>query len=95
MLLINNSVRIFVPSITQKIKAMYLEGVHHQPKKESLLPLVGKHIVYLCSSDIDKSGRGYFFPKSGTIEGFHRNCVVIDGNHIAMSSIKEIVTKAA
>lgn len=30
--------------------------------------LVGKRVEYLRDSDIDKSGRGYFFPRVGTIE---------------------------
>lgn len=51
--------------------------------------MIGKKIRYLTTSDIDKSGRGYFFPRVGTISDFYRNQVCIDGNYIYISNIIE------
>lgn len=50
-----------------------LEGTsikHLLSTKEGRTSLVGKEVVYLTSSDIDRSGRGYFFPRYGMIAGF-------------------------
>lgn len=51
----------------------YLEGtsvIHLLITKEGRSSLVGKHVQYIREVDIDKSGRGYFFPRAGMIAGF-------------------------
>lgn len=53
--------------------------------------LIGKRVQFLRRWDIDKSGRGYFFPKYGTVTGAHRTNIEIDGDMVAMSDIVEMV----
>lgn len=50
-----------------------LEGTsikHLLSTKEGRASLIGKDVIYLTSADIDRSGRGYFFPRYGMIAGF-------------------------
>jgi len=55
---------------------------------------IGKYCVYLTSADIDKSGRGYFFPRYGTITNVSGRRVTIDGyREIEIKSLKEIAVK--
>lgn len=71
---------------------MYLEGNHitlETPKQAKAY--IGKQVQYLRGCDIDKSGRGYFFPKMGeVIEVYDRN-INISGSWIAFSQIREII----
>lgn len=43
----------------------YLTG--EQIDKSTLKTKVGQRFIYLLSRDIDKSGRGYYFPRIGTL----------------------------
>lgn len=52
---------------------------------------IGKKVTYLTSRDIDYSGRGYFFPRIGTIQGTYRRSIIIDEEYIPINSMKEIV----
>ena len=63
----------------------YLKGENITPKtaKEARL-LLGKYVQYLCKSDIDRSGRGYFFPRYGKI-------VEVEGKNIAINYSQNFV----
>jgi hypothetical protein len=52
--------------------------------------LIGKNVKYLRDQDIDKSGRGYFFPQSGKVLGVFRRRLDISGTLVSMSDIKEM-----
>lgn len=52
---------------------------------------IGRRIRYLRSRDIDKSGRGYYFPREGTITGKYRSYILIDDTDESISSIKEVI----
>lgn len=54
---------------------------------------IGSKVEYLRNADIDKSGRGYFFPRFGTIEEVLRKQISIDGEWMSISDIVEIVIK--
>lgn len=43
--------------------------------------LIGKRVEYLRECDIDKTGRGYVFPKRGTIIGQYSRNLEIDHAH--------------
>lgn len=56
--------------------------------------LIGKRITYLRECDIDRSGRGYFFPRSGIVAGvFRRNLAIDDPSNFigSLSSFVEVV----
>lgn len=58
----------------------YLEGtsvINLLSTQEGRASLVGKHVQYLREVDIDKSGRGYFFPRAGIVAGFSKRGVEI------------------
>lgn len=62
---------------------VYLKGDNLAPlnaaKAKSLL---GKKITFLRRSDIDRSGRGYFFPQSGVVSAVvGRNIAINDPNN--------------
>lgn len=70
----------------------YLEGEHIQINRKSILGILGKDIKYLLNKDIDKSGRGYFFPRIGIIEEVYRNNVFFDdGTNTHINDLKEII----
>lgn len=46
----------------------YLTGENIAPRRAAeARALVGKKVEYLRSRDIDRSGRGYFFPRIGEV----------------------------
>lgn len=47
--------------------------------------LVGKKIIYLRDSDIDKSGRGYYFPRVGVVDYVKGKDIFLDGGDIVYS----------
>lgn len=57
--------------------------------------LIGKQVTYLRRCDIDRSGRGYFFPQSGEVfDQIGRNIAIgSPDNFIYFSSIAEMVLK--
>ncbi len=77
----------------------YLQGpsvLHLLATKEGRKSLLGKRVQYLREVDIDKSGRGYYFPRTGTIEGYsHRGLeLAIDDPQnfiVVRSTIREMV----
>lgn len=55
---------------------------------------IGKEVEYLCKCDIDRSGRGYFFPKKGIIVDVSGRDIAIDTKHnfvIHLSDLVEMV----
>lgn len=57
----------------------YLDGENIAPRtKEEAKKLIGKDVVYLQEADIDRSGRGLFFPKYGKIVAVFNKSIAID-----------------
>jgi len=73
----------------------YLTGENIRPKNASeARDLIGKRVKYLKENDIDKTGRGLFFPKYGTIVEVRAREIAMDveGNfNTSISSIVEMV----
>lgn len=78
-------------------KCYYLEGENIRPKLSSeAKALIGKKITWLSEQDIDKSGRGYFFPKYGTIVDVKGKNIAIDTPEnwiLYIGDIREMVIK--
>jgi len=69
----------------------YLDGTNVAPANaESAKKLLGHYVRYLRSLDIDKSGRGYVFPKSGVVTGQFKRNLEINGDLVPFSSFVEI-----
>lgn len=53
----------------------YLEGENIAPRTAAeAKALIGKRVQYLRSVDIDRSGRGYYYPRTGRVtDAFGRN----------------------
>lgn len=68
-----------------------LDGDHIEISNRSLKTIIGKRVQYLRGADIDKSGRGYFFPRSGRIEKVFGWQIQIDNEYHLISSLKEVV----
>ena len=53
--------------------------------------LLGKTVVYLRDVDIDKSGRGMFFPRHGVVEAARKYAIEMDnGTWAQVSEIVEL-----
>lgn len=52
--------------------------------------LVGKKVQFLRNQDIDKSGRGHYFPREGTVLEAHGRNINIDGDWVAFSELVEM-----
>lgn len=59
--------------------------------KSEAVPLIGKYVRYLCTRDIDRSGRGYIFPQSGYVDGSRGRALSIDGHLLSFRDIVELV----
>lgn len=61
------------------MKCKYLEGENVAPRtaKQAQL-LIGQRVTYLQKADIDRSGRGLFFPRYGTIVEVYGKNIAID-----------------
>jgi len=72
---------------------MYLEGTQIKiSTAKEMRRHIGKRVKYLLKRDIDKTGRGYFLPRNGTIEDVHgKNINFGNENYIYFSEIQEIV----
>jgi hypothetical protein len=72
-----------------------LEGVQVLIQTKHLKKIIGIEVSYLLKRDIDKTGRGYFFPQAGTItEVFNKHVVFDDnGDYVHFSAISEITTE--
>ena len=70
----------------------YLDGEQVKVDHIVLKTMIGVHVVYLLERDIDKSGRGYFFPRTGVIaEITGKNVDFGNSDWVSMSEIKEII----
>lgn len=68
-----------------------LDGENIKPRtKKQAETLIGFRVKYLRECDIDKSGRGYFFPKFGVVTGYFNRQLIIDGDYIPINSIVEM-----
>ena len=57
----------------------YLEGENIAPATAAdARKLIGKRVEFLRRQDIDRSGRGLFFPRRGTIAAVHGREIAID-----------------
>lgn len=63
------------------------------PTSEVLKQHIGKMCVYLRPSDIDKSGRGYLFPRYGIIDSVEKGQLIFDSNEVAIKDLEEIAIK--
>lgn len=53
--------------------------------------LVGKRVIYLRDVDIDKSGRGYFFPRYDTVAAAYKYGIEMsNGTWIKVGDLKEV-----
>jgi hypothetical protein len=71
----------------------YLEGeeVTHITAK-TMRALVGRRIQYLRKVDIDRTGRGYFFPRFGQVTEVHgREFSDGGGRWVSMGDVVEMV----
>lgn len=76
-------------------KCYYLEGENIAPRTTAeAKKLIGKPVTYLQKADIDRSGRGLYFPRYGKIAGVVSKNIAIDtpGNYvIRLSDLVEMV----
>lgn len=72
---------------------MYLNGKLLEKDQKTLKSLVGKIVTVLVKNDIDKSGRGYYFPRVRKVTDVTGRAVEFDGNqdYINFRDIQEIV----
>lgn len=74
---------------------VYLDGKDIKPRTaKEARALIGKRVRYLQSSDIDHSGRGYFFPRVGTVVAVHGKNIAMDHEHnwcVYISNLVEMV----
>jgi len=72
---------------------MYLDGKNIKPNNNKKAKvLIGKKVKYLCSIDIDKSGRGYFFPRINTIADVVGRQIIFENyDSIYIRDIKEMI----
>lgn len=74
------------------MKCRYLEGENIAPRTVAdAKKLIGIAVEYLPERDIDKSGRGYYFPRRGTIESARGREIVISGDYLVMRNIREMI----
>lgn len=77
-------------------KCRYLTGANVKPSGVvAARSLIGCKVQYLRKQDIDRSGRGYLFPQSGSVSEAFRRTIVIGGEYIYLSDIVELVKLAA
>ena len=61
------------------MKCRYLEGENIAPRSNAeARALVGKKVEYLQGRDIDRSGRGYFFPRIGVVAAVRGRDIAMD-----------------
>lgn len=75
----------------------YLKGANEAPLTAAKArALIGRRVTYLRKCDIDQSGRGYFFPKTGRVIGQYGRLIELDvaNNFIRMDRIVELTAEA-
>lgn len=74
------------------MKCVYLEGENIKPATaKEVKALIGKRVCYLQRADIDRSGRGYFFPRYGVIAGVQGRELAIDSPINFIVTFSELV----
>jgi len=74
------------------VNCSYLEGENNAPRNAAdAKRLIGLKVIYLRDTDIDRSGRGYFFPRTGVVCGTHGKELAIDDAYNFVGKIKELV----
>ena len=53
--------------------------------------LIGKKITYLRTFDIDQSGRGYFFARSGIVADVYKGNLAVDDKNNFIGTLKSFV----
>lgn len=78
------------------MQCRYLTGENIRPRSaEEARKLIGKKITYLREQDIDRSGRGYFFPRQGEVTSVQgRNIEFGNGDWQTLSSLVEVVERS-
>lgn len=72
----------------------YLDGKQIKIDTPTLKEMIGQKVQYLLERDIDKTGRGYFFPRLGCITEIVNKQVDLGyGNFEPFSSIREIIIR--
>lgn len=70
----------------------YLTGENIAPRTSAeAKALIGKKVEYLQNRDIDKSGRGYFFPQTGVVRAVIRREIAIDDPTNFTISLSDLV----
>jgi hypothetical protein len=76
----------------REMKCKYLEGENIAPRSlAEAKALIGKFVEYLPERDIDRSGRGYFFPRRGTVDSAKGQEIIINDSYIIIRNIREMV----
>lgn len=71
-------------------KNSYLDGENIRPRNTmQAKAMMGASVNYLHESDIDKSGRGYFWPRQGKITGVFNGRIDFDDRQL-WYSIRDI-----
>lgn len=69
----------------------YLEGNNIAPATASeARTLIGKRVEYLREVDIDKSGRGYYWPRKGEVTDVCGRNIEVGGEWIGLSGLREM-----
>jgi hypothetical protein len=71
----------------------FLSGENQRPTTSAeARALIGKKVKYLREQDIDKTGRGYFFPQTGKVVGVDRRRIELEGGELfSMTNLKELI----
>lgn len=69
----------------------YLEGEQIKMKAPIVRQYIGKRVQYLLNVDVDRSGRGYCFPRYGAIEQVQGKNIFLDSDTIYMTNVVEMV----
>jgi hypothetical protein len=61
------------------MRCSYLTGTNIAPRTaKQARALIGRNVTYLQKADIDRSGRGFFFPRAGRIADVSGRNIAID-----------------
>ena len=72
-----------------------LEGENIAPKTAAQAKvLIGKRVTYLRESDIDRSGRGYYFPRHGIVTNAQgKNIEISENDWLSFGSLVEMILR--
>lgn len=76
-------------------ECLYLKGENIAPRtNKQAKKLIGMRVQYLLARDIDKSGRGYFFPRYGTVTDVSGRSIDMNNSRswdVYISDLREMV----